>query len=714
MMSVDEAMHIATQLQSEGKLEQAETILNRILATNPSNAYALHLLGIIAYQVGKITLGVQLTEQAIQNNPNVALFHSNLGEMHRKLKAIHLSIQCGQHAIALDPNSATALSNLGIAYYDAKQYEQAEKYHKRALRINPRLSCSLNNMGSIYKEYGQTNLAIEFYQAAIAASSHFVEPFNNLGVLFLQQQEFKKAFECLSQAIRLAPAFADAYCNLGLTLLGLDQCDNALIYFEKALRLKPDYAEAYYGIAKVYLHQHHFTESEHYIRKAMMINKQQLEFYNLLAEIYHQQGNDAQALMHLDQALSMDATLSSLYLSKGNILMEMGEISKAEEQFLKMTSNSTLETRVDAHYCLVQLRKIKPDHASFHDLLSITNDIQSLHLSKSEYLYFALGKCYDDMGAWAKAFENFTEGCRLKRQRITYNIAEQIQFTQKLIHCFTPQVIEYLQAFNNPSALPIFIVGMPRSGSTLVEQILSSHPQVYGAGELKYLNNLIQWPVKNQQTTVSYPDNILQITPEICRAITDKYIAYLRRFSPHAIRITDKMPHNFIAIGLIHALFPNAKIIHVKRNPIDTCLSCYTKLFTHGQLYSYDLTELGQYYQCYELIMNHWRHILPSNTWLDIEYEVIVNNLEAEAQRLMEFCDLAWDPACLAFYQSKRQVRTASFVQVRQPVYTSSVERWRRYEKELEPLIHALNLNSLIMTSNSLPNNKYDHNQVLQ
>jgi len=693
MMSVDEAMHIAMQLQSENKLAQAEIILNRILATNPSHAYALHLLGIIAYQAGKMTLGIQLIEQAIQSNSQVALFHSNLGEMHRQLKATHLSIQCGQHAVLLDPNSATVLSNLGIAYYDAKQYEQAEQCHKQALAINPQLSCSLNNMGSIYKAYGQMKPAIEFYQAAIAASPHFVEPLNNLGSMFLQQQEFKQAFECLSQAITLSPTFADAHCNLGLALLGLGQGDSALIHFEKALQLKSDYAEAYYGFAKVYLHQHNFIASEHSIRKAMLINPQQIEFYKLLAEIYQEQGDYAQALIHLDQAFSMDTTLSSLYLSKGTLLMEMGEISKAEEQFLKVTNDPAIDIRVSAHYCLVQLRKIKVDNKSLNELLSITKDLQAVSPSKLEYLYFSLGKCYDDIGEWEKAFEYFSLGCRLKRQRISYNIAEQIQFTHKLINCFTQQTIEYLQAFANLSAVPIFIVGMPRSGSTLVEQIISSHPQVYGAGELKYLNNLIQWPVKKQQTTMYYPENILQLSPEICRAITDKYLAHLQRFSPGALRITDKMPYNYIAIGLIHALFPNAKIIHVQRNPIDTCLSCYTKLFTEGHLYSYDLTEIGQYYRCYERIMNHWRHTLPSDAWLDITYESMVNNLDVEAKRLIEFCGLAWDPACLAFYQSKRQVRTASFAQVRQPVYTSSVERWQRYEHELAPLINVLNAN---------------------
>ncbi len=701
-MLLDEAMHLATQLQNDGKLEQAEIILNRILATNSSHAYALHLLGIIAYQVGKITLAIQLIEQAIQSNPNVALFHSNLGEMHRKLKATHLSIQYGQYAVLLDPTSATALSNLGIAYYDAKQYEQAEQCHKRALRIDPRLSCSLNNMGSIYKAKNQTKQAIAFYQAAISVSPNLAEPLNNLGAVFLQQQEFKQAFDCLSRAILLAPDFADAHCSLGLALLGLDQSENALIYFEKALQLKSDYAEAYFGFAKVYLHQHHFIESERYVRKAMMIDPQQIEFYKLLAEIYHQQGNYVEALRQLDYAVSKDSTLSHLYISKGNVLMEMGEISKAEEQFLKVTSDPVKDARVSAHYCLVQLRKIKREDSSFHDLLSMANDVQDISPSKLAYCYFALGKCYDDIGEWAAAFEFYNQGCRLKRKRISYNIAEQIQFTDKLIKCITPKTIEYLKAFANPSAVPIFIVGMPRSGSTLVEQVLSSHSQVYGAGELKYLTNLIQ---------LHYPENMLQLSPEICRTIADDYVSYLQRFSPDAIRITDKMPHNFIAIGLIHALLPNAKIIHVKRNPIDTCLSCYTNLFTEGQLYSYDLTELGQYYQCYERIMNHWRHILPSNAWLDIEYEVMVNNMEAEARRLIEFCDLTWDPACLAFYESKRQVRTASFLQVRQPIYTSSVERWRRYEKELAPLIHALTQQSLTTISNPAPNSMHDQMQ---
>ena len=688
MITQDQEMLHAVRLQNAGQLVQAEKILQKILISNPSHAYALHLLGIIAYQVGKINLGINLIEQAIHANPNVALFYSNLGEMYRKLNVLDVSIKYGHKAIALEPNSATALANLGIAYYDAQEYSTAEVYHKRALEINPNLSCALNNMGSIYKSYAKTQQAIAFYQAASAASPYLIEPLNNLSLLFLQQQEFKQALTHLNKIVSIDPNFIDAYCNLGLTFLGLEQCENAVLYFKKALQINPDYAAAFYGLAKVSLYQQDFATAEFYVQKALMLDSQQVEYYQLLANIYLEKGCYSDALMCIEKALKIDPNISNLHLSQGNIWMEMGEIDKAEAQFLKLTQDPKTEPQIYAHYCLVQLRKVKPDNVSVPALLSILKSQVSIPSNQLEYLYFALGKCYDDLGEYPEAFGAFTKGCKLKRQRINYNIAADLQFTSKLMAHFTPQLIEHLKTFANPSALPIFIVGMPRSGSTLVEQILSRHPKVHAAGELKYLNNLLKF--QTLCSNVVYPENIVYFTHEIWNSIIEKYLSDFQNIAPHANYITDKMPNNFIAIGLIHAIFPNAKIIHIKRNPKDTCLSCYTKLFTQGQLYSYDLTELGQYYQCYARIMQHWRQILPKNAWLDLEYEELIKNTKTEAERLISFCDLPWHDDCLTFYQSKRQVRTASFTQVRQPIYTSSVERWRRYEKELEPLLKIL------------------------
>lgn len=690
MITIDYAMNVATQLQNQGNLAQANMILNSILDLNPNYAYALHLSGIIAYQTGEATAGIQLIHQAIENHPTEALFHSNLGEMYRQLKNIRLSIQYGRQAVALDPNSAVALSNLGIAYYDEKNYEQAENCHKGALAMNPKLGCSLNNMGSIYKSLGKMQEAIAYYQEAIAVEPTFIEPLTNLATLFLEQHAFKQAVECSQQAIQLAPTSSEAYCNMGLALLGLDQYNSALLHFGKALQLKANYADAYYGIAKIYLCKNNFTESENHIQKALIINPKQAEYYQLLADIYHQQGNHTAALIQLDHALSIYPELASSYLSKGNILMEIGEIAHAEEQFLKITQDSAIDTRLLANYCLVQLRKTELNNPYLKTLLTILDKIHEVSPHKQEYIYFALGKCYDDMGEEKKAFSYYTRGCHLKRKRITYDMVDQIHLTHNIINIFTKSTIDYLRTFANSSDLPIFIVGMPRSGTTLVEQIIANHGNVYGAGELTYLNDLIQHPAGINHT-LYYPENIPHLTPDIYHSITKKYLGYLQQFSSDAIRIIDKMPQNFTAIGLIHALFPNAKIIHVKRNPIDTCLSCYTKLFTKGQDYSYDLTELGQYYNCYEMMMNHWRSILPTHAWLDIHYEDIIQQTEIEAKRLIAYCDLPWDPACLTFYESKRTVRTASFIQVRQPVYTSSLNRWRRFENELAPLLAILN-----------------------
>lgn len=693
----EDRLYLAIQLHNEGKIVQAEALLNQIVEANTPHAEAWHLLGVIAYQRGQSQLAIRYIQQAITINATEALFHSNLGEMHRQLKNLSLSIQYGQQAVALQPSSATAFSNLGIAYYDAKQYEQAEACHQQALSINPDLSSSLNNMGSIYKEQNKIKEAQGFYQAAIAASPYFVDPLNNLGVLFLQQHEFTQALEYLSRAILLMPTFTDAQCNLGSVFLSLEQYDEAFVHFEKALQLNAHYAEAYHGLAKVYLYQHQFLKAEQAIRKAMALNPQHMDYYQTLASIYNEQGMHQEALAYLNEAIAFDSSSESLYITKGTILLELGELAQAEEQFLKIAHDPKIDVQVSAHYSLVQLKKIKLDNQSLKSLLSIANNIDEVPLNRREYLYFSLGKCFDDLGEWSKAFEYFNRGCAVKRKRISYDSKEPIHFTQRLIKGFTKELIEALRAFANPSSQPLFIVGMPRSGSTLVEQILSSHARVYGAGELKLLNRLIQAPVKYQNQILRYPENILNALPAMSQYISEHYLESLGQFSSTALHITDKMLHNFIAIGLIHALFPNAKIIHMQRNPIDTCLSCYTKLFSQGQFYSYDLIELGQYYRCYERIMEHWRTVLPSNAWIDIHYEEMVCNLETEAQRLFEFCDLTWDPACLNFYESKRQIRTASLTQVRQPIYTSSVERWRRFESELEPLIQALSSPILIM-----------------
>lgn len=691
-MTIDEAMRMASQLQHEGQLARAEEIINRILQLNPTHAHALHLLGIIAHQVGKIPLAIQLIEKALSHDATVAVFHSNLGEMHRQRQNLEESIACNQRAVQLDPHSAVALSNLGVAYYDAKQYAQAEACHQQALALNPQQGNSLNNMGSLHKERKNLEEARRYYQAAIASSPTYADPLNNLGAIMVTEQQFDQAIELLKRAITLTPAFADAHCNLGFAYRGLDKNDMALPHFQHALQLRPHYAEAYIGLSKIHSAKNEFEAAERCAKQAIEIDPSKAEFYQCLAEIYSEQGATTQALTYFDQALSMDPESGNAQMSKGNFLMELGEVDTAEALLSRATSAHSSSTQLAAHCSLIQLRTIKPNDQSMQALLSIAaNNIEKLAPNQREYLHFSLGKGYEDIGEWSAAFEQFTRGCQLKRSRIHYSSDEQAQFTQRITKHFTKDTIERLRRSANFSALPIFVLGMPRSGTTLIEQILASHPQVHGAGELNNLSIITHRTVENATGTHSYPENMIYLTPTECRAMADEYLACLQSHAPSATRITDKMPGNFVAIGFIHALFPHAKIIHVERNPIDTCLSCYTKLFRNGQFFSYDLAELGHFYIHYQRIMAHWRHVLPSNAWLDVRYENVISDLEFEARQLIAYCELEWDPICLDFHTMKRQVRTASLTQVRKPIYTSSVERWRRLEHELAPLINVLN-----------------------
>lgn len=238
------------------------------------------------------------------------------------------------------------------------------------------------------------------------------------------------------------------------------------------------------------------------------------------------------------------------------------------------------------------------------------------------------------------------------------------------------------------SELPIFIVGMARSGTTLTEQIISSHPQVHGAGELPDLLNLARQPQGASKTL--FPHSMQMLTKADLGLMGGRYVTGLRERHAKANRITDKMPANFLAVGLIHLIVPNARIIHVKRNPIDTCLSGYSRLYSRGQAHSYDLAEIGAYYRGYARLMDHWHAVLPAGAILDVVYEDLVADNEAQARRLIDYCGLPWDDVCLQFHKNERVIRTASVTQVRQPIYNTSVARWKRYETHLGPLVDAL------------------------
>jgi hypothetical protein len=297
--------------------------------------------------------------------------------------------------------------------------------------------------------------------------------------------------------------------------------------------------------------------------------------------------------------------------------------------------------------------------------------------------HFALGKAYLDMKDAARAFPHLHAANRQKRATFHYDSAATDRWMRSIASTFTPELMARLQGMGAASELPVFIVGMPRSGTTLVEQILSSHSQVTGAGELSAMRRVVE-------AHGTLPDMLHTLSADDAQRMGHAYLNHIEPLAQGRLRLVDKMPGNFLYAGLIPLILPGARIVHCRRDPVDTCLSCYTKQFGGEQQFAYDLTELGQFYTYYQRLMAHWAEVLPADRFIEVDYESVVDNLDGEARRLIDFLGVPWEDTCLQFHTNRRVVRTASVNQVRQPIYKTSKGRWQPYAEHLRPLLDAL------------------------
>jgi hypothetical protein len=308
---------------------------------------------------------------------------------------------------------------------------------------------------------------------------------------------------------------------------------------------------------------------------------------------------------------------------------------------------------------------------------------EGISLADRALLNFGLGKAYLDIGDSARAFRHYDEGNRLKRSTYSYDVEETERWMAGIAEVFRPALIEAKPGRGARSDLPVFVLGMPRSGTTLVEQILASHPMVHGAGELKRLHALIE-------EIGTFPECVTALSIDEITSLGERYLAGVAPMATGRRHVTDKMPSNFFYCGMIRLILPDARIVHCRRDPVDTCLSCYTKLFAAHQPFAYDQAELGRYHCAYQTLMAHWRATLPASHFLEVDYEAVVRDVEGQTRRLLDFLSLPWDETCLRFYETERPVRTASVNQVRQPIYATSSGRWRKHAAQLKPLLDAL------------------------
>jgi len=686
-LTIPQAMQLAEQHQASGNLQQTEQVLRQILQAQPQHTQALHLLGVVAHQAGNIELATQLIAQAIAIRPDVALFRSNLCEMYRQLNKLDDALIHGKKAVELDIGNASAHSNLGIVWYDKGELDKAEACQEKALDISPSFIAALNNLGSIYRDKKDLSMAEEYYRKVLSIAPQHLESMNNLGAVLTEKECPEQSVSLIQQALNINPDYADAHHNMAIAQLMLEQEDKAEKSFNRELQLQPQKASPYLGLGQLYLSKKQLDEAEAMAKKALEINAEDAKTHCLLGDIHTQSGFPDQAEADYTHALSIDPDLESAHLGLGHLQMEQGNMDAAKTSFLRALQINA--DSIGAKLSLVQVGKVKEDDEHMLSLIEEAKDLDKMLETKALSLHFTLGKCFDDIKQYDTAFPHFLQGNQLRRKRLEYSADAHSQHVDHIQAFFSAENIAKLRSEASTSDVPIFVLGMPRSGTTLTEQIIASHPDVHGAGELPDLFDIANNP--KGMGNMQYPSSLDNITQVELKLLGEQYVEGLRSRSPQAKHITDKMPANFLCLGLIHLILPQAKIVHIRRNPVDTCLSNFTKLFGHkSQPQSYDLTEMGRYYRDYARLMEHWREVLPQDAFYEVQYEKLVTNKEEETRKLISFCGLTWDDACLDSHKTERIIRTASISQVRQPIYTSSVERWRKYEPHLTPLLKTL------------------------
>jgi tetratricopeptide (TPR) repeat protein len=579
-----------------------------------------------------------------------------------------------------------ALYQLGFMRLQQRRFEAAELQFRRAIKVDKQSAEAHHQLAVALTGLGRAEQAIKHYQRAIALAPGGAEAHNNLGhalQLLGRSEEARVQFE---RALALNPDYPEAHNNLGSTLHLLRRPEEAIAHFEQALASRPNYPQALHNFGNALHTLARFEEAVARHEAALALDPSYAEAHNGLGTAVHMLGRSEAAISCFRSAIALKEGYAEAYHNLGNTFLALGKLDDARAAFA--SAIKLAPKRASFFIGLVNAKPVSSGDQHFVTLMELARNISSLPESEQIALHFALGKALADTGEHQQSFQHILRGNALVRRQISYNEAEVLRRFEQIRQVFDRDLIGEKQDLGQTSPLPIFILGMPRSGTTLVEQILASHPSVFGAGELRTMGSLVK-ELKGPGDT-AYPEAVAALSGERLRELGQSYVNAITALAPQAARVTDKMPANFHFAGLIHLALPNARIIHTSRDLRDTAFSCYSLLFAQGQEFSYDLGELGRYCRAYRRLMEHWRGLLPTRVLLEVQYEDVVGDLHQQARRIVDHCGLEWDDRCLAFYQTERSVRTASATQVRQPIYRTSVGRWRQHEAFLRPLLRAL------------------------
>jgi tetratricopeptide (TPR) repeat protein len=456
--------------------------------------------------------------------------------------------------------------------------------------------------------------------------------------------------------------------------------------FRKAVAAKPEHLAARDNLGSVERQLGRFEASAEAFRGTIGRNPFHMRARVGLAETLQEAGDGDGAIAVFREALTIRPKDAELLHGLGVALMEKGDLAGAAEMArAALAVNPALSK---AWLLLSQVKPQKEADAELEEMAGQYGRSQAGSLPRMQFA-FGLGKAHDDLKDFGRAFDYFAEGNAIRRAGIAYDGDKTRAEFAAMKATFSKEFLASHPTSEIQDDRPIFVVGMPRSGTTLVEQILASHPRVFGAGEQRAFGDVVNSAIQGGGEP-GYPDMVPALSAAQLDALGSAYLSRMTRLVPDDRKFTDKMPANFVFAGLIRLVLPNARMICVSRHALDTCLSIFATNFADPLAYAYDLGELGRYYRAYERLMDHWRHALPKDAMLEVQYEDVIADLEGQARRIVAYCGHEWDETCLAFHKTERPVRTASVEQVRQPIYKTSVARWRAYEKYLGPLTEAL------------------------
>jgi tetratricopeptide (TPR) repeat protein len=710
-------MQALITLYNQGEMAQTERQCRIALQAFPRSVTLLNLLGAAFQMQGKLDFAASAFAKAIELNPKDAQLHNNYGVVLLALSSFEKARSCFLKALKLMPDYVEAHNNLGNALRSLEQLDAALTIYDKAISIQPTYGQAHYNRGVTLQQMQQMSAALVSYEHALAVQPEFIEAYINRGAIFQQLGKTDEAIANYELALAIDPGHAETHNNLGIIYAGTDDHERAQTYYEKALALKPDYVEGYINLATMLFNRGHICAAIAHIETALAHDAKDTMAHNLYGLLKKAQGDVAGALASYATAIAQNSDFAEPHINKGLALQQSGAHTAALAAFDKAIKINPdhAEAYNNKAVTLQELGRFDAALASYDRAITLAPDYALAYFNRSNLikdiapndpmlanmerlfadhntdrnarkkLGFALGATHEKMANYDTSFRFLQQANDLRKAEGDYHIEDDralfTMITDSYRH-FQPHCQEIKNTQTKNLIQPILIVGMPRSGTSLAEQILASHPDVHGAGELDTLNTLFENLFISPDQKLSAKDMAKLVASET-ETIRAQYFETLTTCADGVSIVTDKLPLNFRWAGFIKQIFPEAKIIHLKRDPRAICWSIYKHEFaSKGNGFAYDIDDLAEFYRLYADMMEVWHRLLPDNIY-ELNYERLTQSQEKETRALLAYCDLAWAPQCLDFHKTERAVQTASNVQVRKKLYKGSSDAWRHYEKYL-------------------------------